>query len=82
MINAKKKKKLRGLVVFVIIEKKKKKEKHPTCARAICGPIFLTAANLTGLFLFRAVSVFLYHLLRFRNLPIILRPLISGFTHF
>ena len=54
----------------------------PTCARAICGPIFLTPANLTGLFLFRAVSVFLYHLLRFRNLPIILRPLISGFTHF
>ena len=32
--------------------------KHPTCARAICGPIFLTPANLTGLFLFRAVSVF------------------------
>ena len=55
---------------------------QPTCARAICGPIFLTPANLTGLFLFRAVSVFLYHLLRFRNLPIILRPLISGFTHF
>ena len=59
-----------------------KRKTHPTCARAICGPIFLTPANLTGLFLFRAGSVFLYHLLRFRNLPIILRPLISGFTHF